>query len=550
MSRRTKKRKQFPPSQFVHFSNHWHYGVLLLVVVSFGLIRFRLRDMPLERDEGEYAYAGQLILQGIPPYRLAYNMKLPGTYAAYSVLLAIFGQSAGGIHCGLLVVNALTTVLIFLLATRLFDRLAGVVAAMAYALLSTSPSVLGFAGHATHFVVAAAIAGLLALHEGTIKHSRVLLFSAGLLLGLAFLMKQPGIYFVVLGFLYLVHNEWKQPSSRWDSVANLAIFSIGVCLPFALTCLLLLRTGVFRQFWFWTFAYAREYGSRETLSEGLNNFLSTAPGVVGSSFLVWILAGLGLLSPLWNRRAAAHAGFLVALFVCSSLAVALGLYFRPHYFILVLPTVSLFAGAAVSYGKQTALAGERHRVWALVPALLFMFAFAYAVFHQRDFLFQLDPTSACRRLYGANPFPEAITVGDYLRQQTPEGATVAVLGSEPEIYFYSHRHSATGYVYTYALMEEQKYALTMQKEMISEIENSQPEFLVYINVPTSWLWADDSPQKTAFLSWVGSFVAGKYELEGVVDILTGGTQYHWGGDAGNYSTHSQFSVDIFRRKRS
>ena len=24
--------------------------------------------MPLERDEGEYAYAGQLILQGIPPY--------------------------------------------------------------------------------------------------------------------------------------------------------------------------------------------------------------------------------------------------------------------------------------------------------------------------------------------------------------------------------------------------------------------------------------------------------------------------------------------------
>jgi hypothetical protein len=38
----------------------------------------------LERDEGEYAYAGQLMLQGIPPYQLAYTMKLPGPFAAYA----------------------------------------------------------------------------------------------------------------------------------------------------------------------------------------------------------------------------------------------------------------------------------------------------------------------------------------------------------------------------------------------------------------------------------------------------------------------------------
>jgi len=46
----------------------------------------------VERDEGEYADAGQLILQGVPPYTLAYNMKFSGTYAAYAVIMAIFGQ--------------------------------------------------------------------------------------------------------------------------------------------------------------------------------------------------------------------------------------------------------------------------------------------------------------------------------------------------------------------------------------------------------------------------------------------------------------------------
>jgi hypothetical protein len=58
-----------------------YYVFLCIVILFFASIRLRLRDVPLERDEGEYAYAGQLILQGIAPYQLAYNMKFPGTYA-------------------------------------------------------------------------------------------------------------------------------------------------------------------------------------------------------------------------------------------------------------------------------------------------------------------------------------------------------------------------------------------------------------------------------------------------------------------------------------
>src|ERR1700676_1525420 len=95
------------------------YAALVIVVVVFAAIRIRLRTAPLERDEGEYAYAGQLMLQGIPPYQLAYNMKFPGAYAAYAVIMSIFGQSITGIHLGLLFVNAVTVALVFLLGRRL-----------------------------------------------------------------------------------------------------------------------------------------------------------------------------------------------------------------------------------------------------------------------------------------------------------------------------------------------------------------------------------------------------------------------------------------------
>src|SRR6476469_8012843 len=91
-------------------------GLTILVVV---IVRVRLREMPLERDEGEYAYAGQLLLHGIPPYKLAYNMKLPGTDAAYALLMAVFGQTPSGIHVGLTLVNTASIVLVFLLGRKL-----------------------------------------------------------------------------------------------------------------------------------------------------------------------------------------------------------------------------------------------------------------------------------------------------------------------------------------------------------------------------------------------------------------------------------------------
>src|SRR6059058_5341923 len=135
--------------------------ILALAIGAVVFIRFRLLAIPLERDEGEYAYAGQLMLQGIPPYKLAYNMKFPGTYAAYAVIMSIFGQTITGIHLGLLLVNAATIALIFFLGRRLLNTTAGVVAAASYAVLSVSPSVQGFAAHATHFVMLPVLGGTL-----------------------------------------------------------------------------------------------------------------------------------------------------------------------------------------------------------------------------------------------------------------------------------------------------------------------------------------------------------------------------------------------------
>ena len=150
------------------------FGCLIAFIV---FVRIRILATPLERDEGEYAYMGQLYLEGVPPYLEAFNMKLPGTSMMYAFFMLLFGQTISAIHLGLLLVNVASTLLVFLLAKKMLDPPAAVVSALSFALLSISPVLLGFAAHATHFVILFALGGmfvlLYALETG--KGSRVFL---------------------------------------------------------------------------------------------------------------------------------------------------------------------------------------------------------------------------------------------------------------------------------------------------------------------------------------------------------------------------------------
>jgi hypothetical protein len=493
-------------------------GWWILAVIVFGVviaIRIRLLGVPLERDEGEYAYAGQLILQGVPPYTLAYNMKFPGTYAAYAVIMSIFGQTITGIHLGLLLVNAATILLIFLLGRELVNSVVGLAAGMSYAVLSVSPSVLGFAGHATHFVLLPALGGILLLLKATDRQAFGLLFASGLLFGLGVLMKQPAVFFALFAAIYLVSNNLHRRFRPGKVLLRTLIFSVGVILPLGITCLFLWRIGVFDKFWFWTIDYARQYGSLVPFSQAPRIFFYSAKEVLLASWPIWTLAGTGLVAGLWEQRTRPIAVFLLGLLFFSALALCPGFYFRLHYFILVLPAVSLLAGVAIS--RLSDLSVDRLTVVRLIPILILGFALAWPILAERKLFFEASPADASRIIYPESPFAESIRIAEYLREHTTRNDTIAVLGSEPQIYFYSDRRSATGYIYTYGLMELQKYASRMQQEMIREIERARPKFLISVVMPDSWLQRPESER--LIFTWADEYTAQNYTVAGFVNMV-------------------------------
>src|SRR5207237_4867907 len=111
-----------------------------------------------------------------------------------------------------------------------------------------------------------------------------------------------------------------------------------------------------------------------------------------------------------NRTLRTRAVFLTTFAFFSILAVCPGFYFRPHYFILVLPAVSLLAGLAVAAALDTIRFGAQN--FRFVVLLLFGSALAWPILAGADFFFERPLADAKPLVNGTNPFIDIINRGE------------------------------------------------------------------------------------------------------------------------------------------
>lgn len=500
--------------------------VLGLVILFVVIVRIHLLDLPLERDEGEYAYIGQLMLQGVAPYKMAYVVKLPGPALVYAVSMALFGQTPVGIHLGLLLANVAAIILVFLLTKRWFDETVAIIAAATYALMSLSWGTIGSAAHATQFIVPAAVGGILLLQSKRLAA----FFWSGVLFGFAFLLKQPGLFFGIYGGLLVLAAELRARPIDWRRCCKrTAIYSLGALLPFVVLCLVVWRAGVFDRFWFWTFKVAG--GGWVSTRQGWDDFVWYLHWLRESRQLIfWFLAAV--LTPfLYWMRPVRPVRFPFLGFCTASMAAAcLGWRFNPHYFVVALPAVGMVIGLGLVEARRLLQNSSAFLFASSCPMIAFCLICALWVFHERAYLFTGNRDQIVEKVYATQPFREAAAVAEYIKKNSAADDQVAVFGSEPEICFLAQRHSATGHLSTYILMDGRPYSHQMQEEMIREIRSATPVFIVYIDNILSWF--PPAHADNTLLDDMQEYVKAKYVLVGaaVTGPGPGPPAYHWGAD--------------------
>jgi hypothetical protein len=139
-------------------------------------------------------------------------------------------------------------------------------------------------------------------------------------------------------------------------------------------------------------------------------------------------------------------------------------------------------------------------------------------------------------------------VGEYLREKAAPEDTLAVLGSEPEIYFYSGLPSATRYLYTYPFVEQHEHALEMQAEMIRQVERGKPTYCVVVNSPASW-GTTSFHEEGQVLDWWSGYSTRNYDLIGVVnDVGHGRATLVWDEAAQPVKPQSPVHFKVYRRR--
>jgi 4-amino-4-deoxy-L-arabinose transferase-like glycosyltransferase len=520
-------------------------SILLVAVVALvAYVRLRLADLPLERDEGEYAYAGQLILKGIPPYELAYNMKFPGTYYAYAAIMAIFGQTAWGIRMGLLCVQLATMALVYVLGRRVAGATAATTGTAAFGLLAIDRWSMGVFAHATHFVTLPAVAGLLVLHRGMSSGRPRSFVVAGVLMGVAIIMKQHAAAFAVMAAGLAA---WSARHSGWREQLRLSgLVVAGVAMSLATLVAVLAAEGVLGRYWFWTYEYAAAYVSQIPLWAADDMFWLSWTYITQADAVLWYSGLAGLILLFVTRWETETRVVLLAWVAAAALAVLPGFFFRQHYFIVLMPAAGLLVGVAAAAAAR--LLGRALSPSAASLSALALFTVAAGVYVQREarYMFQMTPTEVMRSVYSVNPFLEAPEIARYIKNHSGPDDRIVVLGSEPEIFFYADRKSATGYIYTYPLMEDQPYAARMQDEFRREVEAARPLYLVYVGVPTSWGARPES--NPGVLNWATEFTARCYERVGLIDIdPTSEARIRWDTDSRTYQPRFPSQVWTYRR---
>ena len=452
------------------------------------------------RDEGEYAYSAQLLINGVAPYQHSFIQKPPMVIYSYAVadLLAPHVYYGPRLLADLFVAAA--TLLLGYAAALEF----GVGVAFCTMCLATPmvllPTLDQYPANTEMFMLLPLMATVaLFLHGRKHGHAGKFLVAAGMLGMVTFLYKYTSLPLV--GFVYLC---WLFEIARlrngdrfWRSLGLLAFGSI-------LASVIVLGWFLWRDggahLWECTIQFNRYYLGSKNFA--LTNLWQNVAGFWSSWWILFFLAPAALL------MRGTRVWFWVGLFILAWFSTGNSAY--GQYYVLIMPFWALLAAVGIR------ALGFRLGEWQGRPSRWFGSLAGVIVL---ILILRVDvPWMTCSperfavaKLSGY-PFLESQLVARKVAELTSSGDPVYIAGSEPQILYYAGRFSPTRFITAYAMMIPTPVAQQYQQEAIADLLKNPPAVVVFVGNGTSWLRQEKTPG--LFLDFLGRFLSEGYQRVG------------------------------------
>jgi hypothetical protein len=526
-------------------------GLLVVLGLIVMYIRSKFALMPFERDEGTYGYYGKLLLEGGIPYKDFYEQKFPGLFYFYAFMVGVFGDTVKGLHTGFMYLNVVTMVLIYATSRKLFNPVAGIISAATFAFVSLTPMLSGFTVQGEHGVAFFTSLGFYFYAHARASQSWKHYLAMGLALGAAFMVKTSGIFLLAAGGLIIISDFFLTPGKKDFKALFIRAFTYGGSAISVVLVLFLIiyMKGAFEDMIYWAYKIPKRYVSRVPWEEGKKYLDFTYQAVTNDYKFFWRHAFLGLAVCLIkgiDLRTKAF-GFILIAFSCGTIVP--GFYFYGHYWIQILPGLSILAGLTC-FSILTLLKTRLNiKFKGLGYAYILVFAF-FIIGHVsklQDYYFRPNYERILRSVYGNNPFPESMEIANFINREAKPEDGLVVMGSEPEMYFYTKKRCPSRHAYFSAMVDNVPEHKAWQREFVKDVEAAKPKYFVFYNHQIS-LFVQPGTDNYVF-EWANKFISANYQLIGLVDMIEGQrANYVWRENVNTYKPQSPTYIMVFERK--
>lgn len=400
------------------------------------VLRLRFLDVPLSVDEAGYGAVTRTWMRGFALYGdVAWVDRPQGLLGLYRLAL-VFGDEWAirmlALKAGVVLVIALAVI-----AWTIGGPRAAVVTAWLMAIIGPAPHIEGFTANGELLGGAVAAVAIAIAFRWSLWPRTWLLLAAGIVAGLAPLVKQSAFDGVlVVGVIVLV-TAYRERA--WGAgIVRLGVVAIGIAIPWSLAMLAaaLSSPGV-SGWWFAIYGYRAQ---TESLISGdigfrLNLLLNSIPWMLVDA---GVLIALGIIGLFAMRRERCLLEPAVWLGACA-LGFLIGGLYHPHYWVQLLPPFALFAGIGGVWLWENSTPKRGLIIIGIAAGIPLVAAF--------PIYFASSPELASERSTNDPRVISAITVGNRVAQLTGRDDRVQVLWANAAVYWYANRIPATRYLW-------------------------------------------------------------------------------------------------------
>src|SRR5213080_3151329 len=417
-----------------HRSRQFRFAALGIILLTVAIrLPSLLHPQPIDSEE-MYSVVANEIVNGGRPYIDAIERKPPLLFWTYAAIFKVAGEfNWKALHVVALVWTLCAMAGLYLVGRELFDRKTGLIAAFFYGVFQPWLTWKNLSFDSEMQMNLPIIWAWAIAFRRSSSRLRPELFAAGVLLGAAFLLKQPAAIAAVPLGIYLLLPSYRASRSlpRINSIIQAAMLTAGFFAVLGLATIVLWKQRILHDAFYWTIAD------------------HDVPHVFWQKGIVITLTFLGACLPLvtgaimacrdkneiWAGKTAERTA-LLGLLVASAIGAAAGARFYPHYYVQLIPPLALLAAPYYSRLWSRTI---QPPYWLLRPkityAWLVLTVILFSILHWTALASRRVPSQA----------------GQYLFSHSVPEDRIFVWGQSPEIYLDAHRRPACRYITTFPL---------------------------------------------------------------------------------------------------